>query len=164
MLSLRDTSDFKSETLIEFLDRYANKNFPEFQNIKIDFDNKYKEFIDIEKRLSEDKRWWKKSRRFKRVCKIRNAKIEEINPKENEYEEFNGHKKSFGKKRKLKLLVKKHQSFLKMQEAVNELLEILEVDSSFFDEAIMNLQDILEKKQMIHLVNWKVYKYRRDFK
>ena len=36
-LSLRDTSDFKSETLIEFLDRYANKNFPEFQNIKIEF-------------------------------------------------------------------------------------------------------------------------------
>ena len=54
-LSLRDTSDFKSETLIEFLDRYANKNFPEFQNIKIDFDNKYKEFIDIEKRLSKIK-------------------------------------------------------------------------------------------------------------
>ena len=54
-LSLRDTSDFKSETLIEFLDRYANKNFPEFQNIKIDFDNKYKEFIDIEKRLTKIK-------------------------------------------------------------------------------------------------------------
>ena len=54
-LSLRDTSDFKSETLIEFLDRYANKNFKEFKKIKIDFDTKYKEFIDIEKRLTKIK-------------------------------------------------------------------------------------------------------------
>ena len=97
-LSLRDTSDFKSETLIEFLDRYANKNFPEFKNIKIDFDNKYKEFIDIEKRLSKIKDDEKNLEDLKEFAKFEIAKIEEINPKENEYEELNSIKKALAKK------------------------------------------------------------------
>ena len=99
-LSLRDTSDFKSETLIEFLDRYANKNFPEFQNIKIDFDNKYKEFIDIEKRLSKIKDDEKNLEDLKEFAKFEIAKIEEINPfteKELNHiiEHANGYMKNF---------------------------------------------------------------------
>ena len=73
-LSIRDKSDFKNETLIEFLDRYANKNFPEFQNIKIDFDNKYKEFIDIEKRLSKIKDDEKNLEDLKEFAKFEIAK------------------------------------------------------------------------------------------
>ncbi|MGJ0329955.1 AAA family ATPase [Aliarcobacter cryaerophilus] len=144
-LSLRDTSDFKSETLIEFLDRYANKNFPEFKNIKIDFDNKYKEFIYIEKRLSKIKDDEKNLEDLKEFAKFEIAKIEEINPKENEYEELNSIKKALAKKEKIEVASKKASIIFENARAVNELLEILEVDSSFFDEAINEFTNILEK-------------------
>jgi DNA repair protein RecN (Recombination protein N) len=73
-LSLRDSSDFKSETLIEFLDRYANKNFKEFKKIKIDFDTKYKEFIDIEKGLTKIKEDEKNLEDLKEFAKFEIAK------------------------------------------------------------------------------------------
>ena len=53
-LSLRDTSDFKSETLIEFLDRYANKNFKEFKKINEILDSlKGKNYTQINEIISK---------------------------------------------------------------------------------------------------------------
>lgn len=144
-LSLRDTSDFKSETLIEFLDRYANKNFTEFKGIKTDFDTRYKEFIETEKSLAKLKEDEKNLEDLKEFARFEIAKIEEINPKENEYEELNLLKKALAKKEKIEVASKKASIILENVSSVNELLELLEVDSNFFDEAINEFTNILEK-------------------
>lgn len=144
-LSLRDTSDFKSETLIEFLDRYAAKNFTEFKTIKADFDTNYKELIKTEKSLEKLKNDEKKLEDLKEFARFEISKIEEINPKLNEYEELNSLKKALAKKEKIEKASLKATKIFEHVSGVNELLEILEINSAFFDEAINELNNILEK-------------------
>ena len=52
-LNLKDTSDFESQRIIEFLDRLSSKNSIEFKNIKKLFDDKFKEFSSIKKELNK---------------------------------------------------------------------------------------------------------------
>jgi len=144
-LSLRDTSDFKSETLIEFLDRLSSKNSSEFKTIKESFDNNYKELMQIKKRVKQIREDEKNLEDLKELAKFEIQKIEEINPKIDEYEELNSLKKSLAKKEKIEQAVKKASNLFEFTSSVNELLELMEVDSSFFDEAINEISNILEK-------------------
>ncbi|WP_418186156.1 AAA family ATPase [Aliarcobacter vitoriensis] len=144
-LSLRDTSDFKSETLLDFLDRFSSKNINGFKKIKDSFDTSYKELIDIKKRVNKIREDEKNLEDLKEFAKFEIQKIEEINPKNNEYEELNGLKKSLAKKGKIEQVVKKASNIFEYTNSVNELLELMEVDSSFFDETINELNNIIEK-------------------
>ncbi|RBQ29722.1 AAA family ATPase [Aliarcobacter vitoriensis] len=144
-LSLRDTSDFKSETLLDFLDRFSSKNINGFKKIKDSFDTSYKELIDIKKRVNKIREDEKNLEDLKEFAKFEIQKIEEINPKNNEYEELNGLKKSLAKKEKIEQVVKKASNIFEYTNSVNELLELMEVDSSFFDETINELNNIIEK-------------------
>ncbi|OCL88705.1 DNA repair protein RecN [Aliarcobacter thereius] len=144
-LSLKDTSDFKSEVLIEFMDRYASKNFTGFTSLKNDFDAKYKEFVEVRKKLEKLREDEKNLEDLKEFAKFEISKIEEVNPKLGEYEELNNLKKSLAKKEKIEQASKKASQIFESTSAVNELLEVLEQDSSFFDEAINELNNILEK-------------------
>ena len=144
-LNLKDTSDFESQRIIEFLDRLASKNSLEFQKIKESFDKKYKEFLDIKKELNKILEDEKKIEDLKEFAKFEIAKIEEINPKEDEYEELNLIKKSLAKKDKIEKSISKVTSIFELSSSVNELLELLEVDSLFFDEAMNELNNIFEK-------------------
>lgn len=144
-LSLKDTSDFKSEVLIDFLDRYASKNFSGFKALKDDFVNNYKELIEIKKRLDKLNEDEKKLEDLKEFARFEISKIEEINPKLNEYEELNSLKKALAKKEKIEKASLKATKIFEHVSGVNELLEILEINSAFFDEAINELNNILEK-------------------
>ncbi|RBQ31373.1 DNA recombination protein RecN [Arcobacter sp. FW59] len=144
-LSLRDTSDFKSETLLDFLDRFSSKNINGFKKIKDSFDTSYKELIDIKKRVNKIREDEKNLEDLKEFAKFEIQKIEEINPKNNEYEELNRLKKSLAKKEKIEQVVKKASNIFEYTNSVNELLELMEVDSSFFDETINELNNIIEK-------------------
>ena len=144
-LSLKDTSDFKSEILIEFMDRYASKNFTGFTSLKNDFDTKYQEFVEVKKRLEKLREDEKNLEDLKEFAKFEISKIEEVNPKLGEYEELNNLKKALEKKEKIEQASKKASQIFESTSAVNELLEVLEQDSSFFDEAINELNNILEK-------------------
>ena len=48
-LNLKDTSDFESQKIIDFLDRLSTKNSSEFKNIKDNFDKKFKDYFNIKK-------------------------------------------------------------------------------------------------------------------
>ncbi|WP_418186346.1 AAA family ATPase [Aliarcobacter lanthieri] len=146
-LSLRDTSDFKSETLIDFLDRLSSQNNNEFKKIKENFDGKYKELIDIKKRLNKIKEDEKNLEDLKEFAKFEIQKIEEINPKVDEYEELNKLKKSLAKKEKIEQVVKKASNIFEFTNSVNEFLELIEVDSSFFDETMNELNNVIEKSK-----------------
>ncbi|MFV7791216.1 AAA family ATPase [Aliarcobacter lanthieri] len=146
-LSLRDTSDFKSETLIDFLDRLSSQNNNEFKKTKENFDSKYKELIDIKKRLNKIKEDEKNLEDLKEFAKFEIQKIEEINPKVDEYEELNKLKKSLAKKEKIEQVVKKASNIFEFTNSVNEFLELIEVDSSFFDETMNELNNVIEKSK-----------------
>ena len=81
-LNLKDTSDFESQKIIDFLDRLSTKNSSEFKNIKDSFDGKFKDYFNIKKeldRLYEDE---KKIEDLKEFARFEITKIEEIDPKE----------------------------------------------------------------------------------
>ena len=144
-LNLKDTSDFESQKIIDFLDRLSTKNSSEFKNIKDSFDGKFKDYFNIKKeldRLYEDE---KKIEDLKEFARFEITKIEEIDPKEDEYEKLNSIKKSLAKKEKIEKAIKKAGAIFELNSSVTDLLQLLEVDSTFFDEAMNELNNILEK-------------------
>ena len=144
-LNLKDTSDFESQKIIDFLDRLSTKNSSEFKNIKDSFDGKFKDYFNIKKeldRLYEDE---KKIEDLKEFARFEITKIEEIDPKEDEYEKLNIIKKSLAKKEKIEKAINKASAIFELNSSITDLLQLLEVDSTFFDEAMNELNNILEK-------------------
>lgn len=144
-LNLKDTSDFESQKIIEFLDRLSTKNSLEFQRVKDSFDSKFKEFSNIRKELEKLYEDEKKIEDLKEFARFEIAKIEEIDPKEDEYEKLNSIKKSLAKKEKIEKAINKASAIFELNSSVNDLLELLEVDSTFFDETMNELNNIFEK-------------------
>lgn len=144
-LNLKDTSDFESQKIIDFLDRLSTKNSSEFKNIKDNFDKKFKDYFNIKKELDKLYEDEKKIEDLKEFARFEITKIEEIDPKEDEYEKLNSIKKSLAKKEKIEKAIKKAGAIFELNSSVTDLLQLLEVDSTFFDEAMNELNNILEK-------------------
>lgn len=144
-LSLRDTSDFDSNKLIEFLDKLSSKNFEEFSILREDFDNKYKEFSLVKKDLEKIYEDEKRIEDLKEFTRYEIEKIQSINPSIDEYEELNEIKKRLSKKDKIEDAIKKASGVMQFNTHVNNVLELLEVDSSFFDDTMNELNNIFEK-------------------
>jgi DNA repair protein RecN (Recombination protein N) len=144
-LNLKDTSDFESQRIIEFLDRLSSKNSIEFKNIKKLFDDKFKEFSSIKKELNKLYEDEKKIEDLKDFVKFEIKKIEDIDPKEDEYEKLNSIKKSLAKKEKIEKAMNRASTIFELNNSVTDLLQLLEIDSTFFDEAMNELNNIFEK-------------------
>lgn len=144
-LNLKDTTDFESQKIVEFLDRLSLKNNRNFKNIKDSFDSKFKDFSNIKKELDKLYEDEKKIEDLKEFARFEISKIEEIDPKEDEYEKLNSIKKSLAKKEKIEKAIKKARTIFELNSSVTDLLQLLEVDSTFFDDAMNELNNIFEK-------------------
>ena len=144
-LNLRDTSEFDSAKLVGFLDRLCAEKNSNFIQIKNSFDNLYKDFIQTKKELDKIIEDETKLEDLKEFVKFEIDKIEQINPKVDEYEELNEIKKRLAKKEKIEVAINKASGILEFNQSVNNVLELMEVDSSFFDETMNELNNIFEK-------------------
>ncbi|MGE4382811.1 MAG: AAA family ATPase [Arcobacter sp.] len=144
-LNLKDTSEFDSPRLIDFLDKLTSKNKVEFKELKDSFDSLYKELIKTKKELEKIKEDEKKLEDLKEFAKFEIDKIEQINPSVDEYEELNSLKKKLAKKEKVEVAIKKASPIFEFNHSVINALELMEVDSNFFDEAMNELNNIFEK-------------------
>lgn len=144
-LNLKDTSEFESSKLIDFLDKLTSKNKKEFIKIKSHFDNLYKELSQINKELEKINEDEKRLEDLKEFAKFEIDKIEQINPTIDEYEELNSLKKRLAKKEKIELGIKKASGILDFNHSVVNVLELMEVDSGFFDETMNELNNLFEK-------------------
>ncbi|WP_323592829.1 AAA family ATPase [Aliarcobacter butzleri] len=144
-LNLRDTSEFDSVKLVGFLDRLCSEKNSNFIQIKNSFDNLYKDFIQTKKELDKIIEDETKLEDLKEFVKFEIDKIEQINPKVDEYEELNEIKKRLAKKEKIEVAINKASGILEFNQSVNNVLELMEVDSSFFDETMNELNNIFEK-------------------
>lgn len=144
-LNLRDTSEFDSVKLVGFLDRLCSEKNSNFIQIKNSFDNLYKDFIQTKKELDKIIEDEIKLEDLKEFVKFEIDKIEQINPKVDEYEELNEIKKRLAKKEKIEVAINKASGILEFNQSVNNVLELMEVDSSFFDETMNELNNIFEK-------------------
>ncbi|MFW2555781.1 AAA family ATPase [Aliarcobacter butzleri] len=144
-LNLRDTSEFDSVKLVGFLDRLCSEKNSNFIQIKNSFDSLYKDFIQTKKELDKIIEDETKLEDLKEFVKFEIDKIEQINPKIDEYEELNEIKKRLAKKEKIEVAINKASGILEFNQSVNNVLELMEVDSSFFDETMNELNNIFEK-------------------
>jgi DNA repair protein RecN (Recombination protein N) len=144
-LHLKDTSDFENEKIIEFLDFLGNSTILGYgellENFRIHFkelEQKQKEY----KKICEDE---KKVEELIEFTKFEIEKISSINPSPDEYEELKTYKELFTKKEKLEEKLNLAKPILDESYKISQALEVLEIDSSFFDDAINEVENHFEK-------------------
>ena len=141
-LSLRNADEFKNENLLNVIDKFANNNLDSY-NIM------FSKYQSLKKELSNIEEKEKKAQELKDFITFEIQKIENISPKEGEFEQLMEIKKNLSKIEKLKELVFSVGEIFSYETKVNEFLEELDVDSSFFDEAMNELRgyiDLAENK------------------
>ena len=106
-LNLRDTSEFDSLKLLDFLDKLTMQNKKSFKDKKENFSIFYKELVQVKKELEKIKEDENRLEDLKEFAKFEIDKIEQINPTIDEYEELSLIKKRLAKKEKIELAIKK---------------------------------------------------------
>ena len=174
-LHLKDTSDFDSKNIIEFLDFLSSKNNKKYTNILEEFKlsfTKLKSYKDNLEKITQDE---KNIEDLKELVKIQIKKIEDINPIDGEYEELKHIKTMISKKEKIDEAISTAKSFLDNTHQISKALDILDIDSSFFDETINDVHshfdnfydkilnyddmDIEETLDKIENLSWLIKKY-----
>ena len=144
-LNLKDTSEFDSFKLLDFLDKLTLQKKKAFKNIKEDYSISYKKLLHTKKELQKILDDESKLEDLKEFARFEIDKIEQINPTIDEYEELNLIKKRLAKKEKVEVAIKKASGIMEFNQNVTLALELMEVDSSFFDESMNELNNIFER-------------------
>lgn len=144
-LHVKDTSDFESAKLVSFLDHYLQLNDKEFNAFKEQFNStftQYKQALQRLKKIEEDEA---KIEDLKEFTKFEIEKIASIDPKVEEYEELSALKRNLSSKDKIQEAITQASDIFTSAAHVSHALELLDVDSSFFDEAINEVNNQFEK-------------------
>jgi len=143
-LSVRDSEEFENERLLTLLDALIGKekslhvtSVKEYKKLFFDY-KKQKEKLDI----IEQKE--KKIEELKEFASFEINKIDEISPKIGEDKELMSIKRTLSKKEKIQESLNSANSIFESESSVSELLNLIEKDSGFFDEAINELRAIIE--------------------
>jgi DNA repair protein RecN (Recombination protein N) len=139
-LHQKDNSFFESKNILQNIDSFIETQ--EFRSIKEEFAKSYKEYLEIQKEISSLREKEKRSLELKEFLSFEIEKIERINPKEKEYEELLEIKKVLSKKEKILDAISQAEGIFQFEEMVGSALNLLEVDSSFFDDAMSELKEI----------------------
>ena len=139
-LSLRNADEFKNENLLKIIDKFSNNNLESYNIMFNEYQKLQKELKNIEEKE-------KKAEELKEFISFEIQKIENIAPKEGEFEELMNIKKNLSKIEKLKEFSLEISEIFNYEVKVNEFLNEIEVDSSFFDEAMNELRGYIEMSQ-----------------
>jgi DNA repair protein RecN (Recombination protein N) len=136
-LSLRNADEFKNENLLNVIDKFSSNNLESYNIMFSKYQALKKELLAIQEKE-------KKAEELKEFISYEIEKIEKLSPKEGEFEELMDIKKSLSKIEKLKELSFSVSEIFNYESKVNEFLNELEIDSSFFDEAMNELRNYIE--------------------
>ena len=146
-LSLKDFSDFENENLISILDDRIQSKSADIKEIK----SKYKEsFLNFKQAkaelfiLEEEER---KIVELKEFAAYEIKKIEDISPNILEDVELLEVKKELSKKEKVLEKIALANAIFDYEHPVSSVLDELDTDSSFFDDAMNELRAILDSAQ-----------------
>jgi DNA repair protein RecN (Recombination protein N) len=144
-LHLKDTSDFDSEKIIEFLDFLAVKEDSSYKELLHNFQIKFEEFSNAQKKLNKLLKDEKELDDLIEYTKFEIEKITSIDPKEDEYEALKGIKQKLSTKDKIEDSLNEIKPLLENSHKISTALHLLDEDSTFFDEAINEVNNIFEK-------------------
>ncbi len=143
-LTLKDLNEFENENLIKTLDEVAMQDDNSYRNLLNNFSTKYSEFQEKEKRLSALKDEEQKIEELKEFAKFEIKKIEDIDPKADEYETLLQQKKELSKKEKIQEAISEASNIFAYEHKVSEALQLLDEHVEIFDEAINELKVLFE--------------------
>ena len=174
-LHIKDTSDFDSKNIIEFLDFLSIKNNKKYQKILNNFKDSFNNLKSYKyelKNILEDE---KNIEDLRELTIIQIKKIEDINPNIGEYEELKDIKTMMSKKEKIEESISTAKSFLDNTHQISKALDVLNIDSSFFDDTITDVNahfdnfydkllnyddmDIEQTLDRIENLSWLIKKY-----
>jgi len=146
-LSLKDFSDFENENLLTILDDRIQNKSTDINSVKSEYKNTYFEYKDVKAELQKIEEEERKIVELKEFASFEIQKIEDINPTIDEDEDLLKIKKELSKKEKVLENIELANAIFEHEYKVSSALESLDVDSSFFDDAINELRATLDTAQ-----------------
>ena len=146
-LSLKDFSDFENGNLLCILDDRIEYKVGNIQALKTSYKNAFEEYKHLTKELEQIEEEERRIVELKEFAAFEIKKIEDINPSLSEDEDLIKIKKELSKKEKVLENIESANSIFEHEYKVSSALESLDIDSSFFDDAINELRAILDNAQ-----------------
>ncbi len=146
-LSLKDFSDFENENLISILDDRIQNKSTNIADIKLEYKNTFLDFKKVKSELTKVEEEERKIVELKEFASFEIKKIEDISPKISEDEELLEIKKELSKKEKVLEHISSANSIFDYEHQVSLALDSLNVQSSFFDDAMNELRAVLDNAQ-----------------
>ncbi len=143
-LSLRDYSDFKNENLLEMIDGFALDIQKQHTRRLQDYQEKFNRLHALKKELSKILEDEKKLLELREFAEFEISKIDAISPLPGEDEELMQIKKELSKKEKIEEAVSSAEEIYNLESNVSSALNLLDVDTSFFDDAMNELRACFE--------------------
>ncbi len=146
-LSLKDYSDFESDALLKMIDDAVAERENGYEERLEQYHESYLRLRHVEHELARLKDDEIKLREQEEFARFEVKKIDDADPQPGEYESLLDIKKSLSKKEKLEEKITKAQAIFDQEQSVGEVLDALEADSGFFDDAMNELRAMFESAQ-----------------
>ncbi len=144
-LAVRDSEEFENERLITLLDALIKE--PLHVKQVEEFTRLFLEYKKLKSRLEKIEEKERKIEELKEFASFEITKIDDVCPKIGEDKELMRFKRSLSKKEKIQESLEKANTLFDFESNVNEFLNLIEKDSSFFDESMNELRAIIEDER-----------------
>jgi DNA repair protein RecN (Recombination protein N) len=146
-LTLKDYSDFENENLLSILDDRVGKKSKKIYRLKEIYKKEYIELQQVKQELKKIEEEEKKIVELKEFTAFEIKKISDVNPTIGEDVELQKIKKELSKKEKILESIDSLYGVFEYENRISTLLEGLEVDSSFIDDAFNELRALIDGAQ-----------------
>ena len=146
-LSLKDFSDFENKNLLLILDNMINSKGVDIFDLLQRYKKTFLEYKDAKKELDKIEDEEKKIVELKEFATFEINKIQDINPKVDEDTELLEIKKELSKKEKVLEKIALADKIFEYEYLVNDVLNTLDAESSFFDDAMNELRAVFDSAQ-----------------
>lgn len=139
-LSLRDYSDFKNDNLLDMMDLFClDDNKGHSKQLAL-YKEKFLRLSKIKKELYTIEEEEKKVLELREFAQFEISKIDAISPVKGEDEELMQVKKELSKKEKIEESINNAEEMFNFESSVSHVLELLGINSSFFDDTMNELR------------------------
>jgi len=139
-LSAKEINEFENDRFLNLLDSLHTKKDAKFNEILSEFRLKFEEFSQISRELKKIIDEEKRVEELKEFASFEINKIESVSPKIGEFDELMELKKRLSKKDKILEAWNRAEQIFNFEQSVVDALNISDVDSSFFEEAMNELR------------------------
>lgn len=139
-LSLRDYSDFTNENLLDMIDLFCLESDKAHLDKLAVYQKGYTRLNEIKKELLKIEEEEKKVLELREFAQFEISKIEAVAPVKGEDEELMQVKKELSKKEKIEETIAMAEELFNYENSVVQALDLLDIDASFFDDAMNELR------------------------